>query len=120
MTVKQILNATSMIQKLINLPLSPKKAYKIYKAAKQADEVREFVISEEKKLIEQYGVAAQSDGSLAFPTEEAKNMFSTQHADLLNCEMEFEELELKFDELGAAQFTALEMMALDGIVKFIE
>lgn len=120
MTINQILNATSMLQKLVTLPLPPKKAYQVYRTIKHVDEVREFVVSEEKKLIEQYEASIGGDGTLTFASDEQCAAFAQQRATLLSCEIEFEELELGFDELGSAQFTALEMMALDGVIKFIE
>jgi hypothetical protein len=47
--------------------------------------------------------------------------FSKEHADLMQYEIEeLETLELNFDDLGDAAFTAKDLMTLEGVINFVE
>ena len=121
MTVQQMLNSLPILQRVMELKLPIKKAYKAYILAKVINEKREFFINEEKKLIEKFDAETMDGGNIKFKTAEDQFGFLQEHAELMNYEVaDLEVLELSFDELGDAEFTPVEIMQLEGVVNFIE
>lgn len=121
MTVQQMLNALPVLQKMMDLKLPMKKAYKIYSLAKEIEEKRQFFIEEEKKLVQATNAEILEDGSIKFPTIEDQIKFSQEHAAMLSCELEdMPVIELSFDDLGDAEFSAKEVMALEGVINLID
>lgn len=121
MTLQQILNSVSVIQKMTELKLPIKKAYKIYSLAKQINNKRDFFINEEKKLIEQFHAEVAPNGQISFSNQEDQSQFIKEYSDLANYEIDdIEVLELKFDDLGDAEFSPNELAMLDGIVNFVD
>ena len=121
MTAIQLINSLPVIQKLMDLKLPVKKAYSIYTLAKQINDNREFFIKEEKKIIDKFNVTILESGSLEFKSPEDQLQFIEEHNELSNYEVEnFNIIELSFDDLKEAELSALEIAALDGIIKFID
>lgn len=121
MIVQQMLNALPILQKIIELKLPIKKAYQVYKLTKSIEDKRQFFIQEEKKLIDKFNVEILENGNIKFNSVEDQMTFSKEHADLMQYEIEeLETLELNFDDLGDVEFTPRELMALEGIINFVE
>lgn len=121
MTVQQMLNALPVLQKMMDLKLPMKKAYKVYSLAKAIEDKRQFFVDQEKKLIEDCGAEILENGNIKFKSVEDQMKFSKEHLELLNCELEdFVTIELSFDDLGDATFTAKDLMALEGVINFVE
>lgn len=120
MTVQQMLNALPIVERMLELKLPIKKAHKIYLLAKSINDQREFFIREEKKLIEDCNAEILENGNIKFNTPEDQNKFVTEHADLMNYEVELETVELRFDDLGDVEFTPRELIMLEDVINFIE
>ena len=121
MNVQQMLNALPVLQKMMDLKLPMKKAYKVYSLAKAIEDKRQFFIDQERKLIESFGAEILENGNIKFKSAEDQISFSKEHFELLNCELEdFAAIELSFDDLGDATFTAKDLMALEGVINFVE
>ena len=121
MTAIQVINALPMAQKLMGLNLPVKKAYKIYTLAKLINDKRDFFINEEKKIIDKFEGTILEGGNIQFKDTETQIKFSQEHAELMNYEVDdIEIIELSFNDLGEAVFSALEIAALDGIINFID
>jgi hypothetical protein len=121
MTVQQMLSALPMVQKIMELKLPIKKAYKAYYLAKVINEKRDFFIGEEKKLIDKFEAEVLEDGNIRFKDSESQLGFMRDHAELMNYEIEdVAAIELSFDDLGEAKFTPMEIMQLEGVINFNE
>ena len=121
MKVNQMLNSLPILQKMMELKLPVKKAYKIYNLAKAIEDKRQFFIDEEKKLIDKFNAEILENGNIKFKTAEDQMNFSKEHAELMNYEIEdLATLELSFDDLGDAEFTPRDLMALEGVINFVE
>lgn len=121
MTARQMLNALPMVQKIMELKLPIKKAYKVYNLAKVINEKREFFINEEKKIVDKFEVEILEDGKIRFKDSESKLGFMQGHAELMNYEIsDLDPLELSFDDLGEVEFTPMEIMQLEGVINFNE
>lgn len=121
MTVQQMLNALPVLQKIIELKLPIKKAYKIYSLTKVIEDKRQFFVAEERKLVDKFNAEILENGSIKFKSVEDQMTFSQEHADLMTYEIEdLETLELNFDDLGDATFTPRELMLIEGVINFVE
>ena len=119
MVVQQILNALPVLQKLIELKLPVRKAYEIYKLARQFNDIRDFSIMEEKKMIEKYEAEISQDGRIYFKTPESQNQFFEEHNSLMIGEIDsFPIIELKLDELNDIVLSPMEIGLLSGIIDF--
>ena len=105
----------------MELKLPIKKAYKIYNLAKFIEDKRQFFVQEERKLVDKFNAEILENGNIKFNSAEDQMIFSKEHADLMQYEIEeLETLELNFDDLGDATFTAKDLMALEGAINFVE
>jgi hypothetical protein len=120
MTAQQLMRALPVLQKIITLQLPIKKAYQIYSLTKVINEQREFFITEEKKLIERFDVEILEDGNIKFPNVESRKDFEIAHREIMEYPISVETIELKFDDLGDATLTPIDLMTLEGIINFIE
>ena len=121
MTVQQMLNALSTVQKMMTLKLPIKKAHQVYSLAKQINEQREFFINEEKKLIEKFNATVGEDGRIQFENSEQAMTFQKEHGDLLNYEVEgLAAIELSYDDLGDAEITPADIMLLENVINIVE
>jgi hypothetical protein len=121
MTLLEMLNALPEVQKLMNLKLPVKKAFKVYSLAKQINEQRDFFINEEKKLIEKFQAIVDEGGRVSFNSAEDQEGFLKEHNELKNYVPEgIEVLELSFADLGDAEFTPMELATLEGVISFID
>ena len=121
MTIQQMLNALSGVQKLMGLQLPVKKAFKVYSLAKQINEQRDFFINEEKKLIEKFQGIVDENGMITFNSVEDQQAFSREHNELMSFVPEgTEPVELSFTDLGDAEFTPMELAILEGMINFID
>ena len=119
MTVQQMFNALPILQRLMELKLPIKKAYKVYNLAKTINEKREFFINEEKKLIEKFNAQVSENGMLKFEKMEDQVNFLQEHEEMMNYEeLDLEVLELDFDDLGDTEFSPIEVMQLEGVISF--
>lgn len=119
MTVQQMFNALPILQRLMELKLPIKKAYKVYNLAKVINEKREFFINEEKKLIEKFNAQVSENGMLKFEKMEDQVNFLQEHEEMMNYEeLDLEVLELDFDDLGDTEFSPIEVMQLEGVISF--
>lgn len=121
MTVQQMLNALPVLQKIMELKLPVKKAYKIYNLAKSIEDKRQFFIQEEKKLIDKFNAEILENGNIKFNSAEDQMTFSKEHSDLMNYEVEdLLSIELSFEDLGDVEFTPRDLMTLEGVISFVE
>ena len=121
MTALEMLNALPCIQKLMDLKLPVKKAFKVYSLAKQINEQRDFFINEEKKLIEKFQGVVDERGMITFNSVEDQQAFSREHNELMSFVLEgIEPIELSFADLGDAEFTPMELAILEGVINFID
>lgn len=119
-TVQQMFNSLPILQRVINLKLPLKKAYKVYSLTKAINEQREFFIKEEQKLIAECGAQVLESGDIKFETPEMRQEFAVKHNDLMNYEVNLESIELSFDDLGEEEFTVKDLVALEGVINFVE
>lgn len=120
MTVQQMLNSLPVLQRVIELQLPLKKAYKVYSLAKVINEQREFFIKEEKKLIDEFNAEILEGGNIKFNDANSQQAFMQKHIDLMNYNVDLEAIELSFDDLNDAEFTAKDVMALEGVIDFVD
>lgn len=121
MTVQQMLNALPVLQKVMELKLPIKKAYKIYSLAKFIEDKRQFFVEEEKKLITKFEGEILENGNIRFKTPVEQGKFSQEHQELMTYEVEgLESIDLSFDDLGEAEFTPRDLMLLEGVINFNE
>lgn len=120
MTAQQLMKALPVLQKIITLQLPIKKAYQIYSLTKVINEQREFFINEEKKLIERFDAEVLEDGTIKFLDVESARDFEVAHQEIMEYPVSAEAIDLKFDDLGDATLTPIDLMALEGIINFIE
>lgn len=120
MTVQQMLNSLPILQRMMELKLPIKKAYKVYSLARVINEQREFFINEEKKLIEKFEVEVLKGGNIRFKDAESQTGFIEEHSALMNFEVNAAAVDLSFEDLGNSEFTPAELMQLEGVVNFIE
>lgn len=121
MTINKILNSIQSIEKLMNLELPFKEAYRIYSLTKEINDAREFFIKEERKLIEKYNAEIAENGEIKFNSVEDKNSFIKEYDDLKNLELnEFKPLEINISILDKINFTPIDFIALDGVINFID
>ena len=114
-----MLNALPILQRIMELKLPIKKAYKVYSLAKVINEQREFFINEEKKLIEKFNAEIVENGGIKFKNSEEQTQFIQEHTELMEYEVTgLETLELDFDDLGEVEFTPVEIMQLEGVISF--
>lgn len=120
MTIMNMLNALPVVQKMAEMKLPIKSAYKVYSLAKVINEQREFFINEERKLINNFSAEILDDGSIKFSSAEDQAKFLQEHSEMSNLQIEgVEPIELKFEELGDAEFSPLEIGLLEGVINFI-
>lgn len=121
MKVNQMLNALPVLQKIMELKLPIKKAYKIYNLAKSIEDKRQFFIQEEKKLINKFNAEILENGTIKFNSVEDQMTFSQEHEDLMNYEIEeLGAIELNFEDLDDVEFTPRDFMTLEGVINFVE
>lgn len=121
MKVQQILNSLPILQRVVELKLPIKKAYKVYSLAKQINEQREFFIKEEKKLIEKFNAEILEDGNVKFNSPEDQMGFVTEHAALMQYEVaDLNVIELSFEDLGDTELTPKDIMMLEGVINFVD
>jgi hypothetical protein len=116
---KQMVNALPSLQKLGELQLPIKKAHVIYKVSKAILDTQDFLIKEEKKLVQKYNVEIVDNGSLRFNSAEDQIKFITEHTKLMEYEIEIGELiELSYEDLGDVKLMPKDFAALDGLINF--
>lgn len=121
MTVQQIFNASLILQKLSSMKLPIKKAYAIYSLIKQINEYKNFFIQEEKKLVDKFNATIQENGRLVFQDAEDQIHFIEAHNQMYSQEFEeFKAVDLNFDDLSDETLSPQDIMALEGIINFIE
>ena len=120
MTVQQMLNSLPVLERMLELKMPIKIAHKVYSLAKAINEQREFFIKEEKKLIETCGAEILPEGGIQFNSAENQTKFIEEHATLMNYEVELESITLSLDDLKDAEFTAKELIILEGVINFKE
>ena len=114
-----MLNSLPILQRMMELKLPIKKAYRIYSLAKVINEQREFFIIEEKKLIEKFEAEVLEGGNIRFEDVESQRGFMEEHNALMKFEVNVEAVDLSFEDLGSAEFTPVELMQLEGIINFV-
>lgn len=121
MTIKNILNAATAIQKIMELKLPIKKAHAIYFLAKQINEQRDFFIKEEKKLIEKFNAEVDDQGLVTFKTPELKTGFLQEHNALKDFDiLDIQPIELSFEDLDKAELAPTEIMQLEDVITFVD
>ena len=121
MTAQQMLGIIPSLQKLMELQLPIKKSYEVYKLIKNINEQKDFFALEERKLIDKYNATILENGNIKFITKEDQINFSEEYEVLMNCEIDVvAAVELTFDDLGSSEFSPKEIMALEGVINFID
>jgi hypothetical protein len=121
MNIQQIFNAIPVIQKITNFKLPIKKAYIIYSLSKQINEYKSFFFQEERKLAESCNAEISEDGKLTFKSPEDQVKFIQEHNEMFIQELEdFKAVDLKLDDLGDETLSPQDIMALEGVINFID
>ena len=121
MTISQMLNAFPVVQKIMELKLPIKKAYKVYTLVKVINDKRDFFINEEKKLIDKFEGTLLQNGKIQFKSAEIQVKFAEEYNELMNYIIEdVEVFELKFEDLGEVEFTPAEIGMLEGVINFVD
>ena len=121
MTQKEMFNAIPTIQKLVGTRLPIKSSYAIFKLAKEIDSQKEFIIGEEKKLIEKYNGKIDEQGRITFEDPSVYENFSKEYANLNNLEVELTTaLPIKIDlnAVSGVNFAPADFLTLEGIINF--
>lgn len=121
MTVQQMFNSQLILAKVleVNLPIS--KAYQISKLAKRFEEQQQFFAKEEQKLVAKFNGQIGEQGQITFNNKEDQLKFLQAHNEFLNYEIpDMQPIELTFADVEGAQFTAKELLMLDGVIDFVE
>ena len=91
-------------------------AFKLFVLKKKLDEVVQFLLEEEKKLIEKYNGIVNENGLIRFEDEKNSESFFKEKAELYGGDYEVEPVEIEIDLVP--DVTMEEMIALDGFVVF--
>lgn len=117
MTQYQLLQAIPALQLLVNYKLPVKTAYSLYKLAKKAEEYKEFLINEERKLVNEYHGTVDENGRIQFNNVDDMQNFTTKHNELVALEAEdAETLVIQADDLGDQKLSASDIALLEGII----
>lgn len=116
----QVNKAYQVLQKLSALQLPAKKAFAIYRLAKQFEDPFQFELAFEKKLMEKYNCVMAGDGMFRFPDEEKASAFQKEIEEANNMEVDisFEKVLLTWDDVNSCSLSANEILSLEGIIDF--
>jgi hypothetical protein len=119
--VQQIFNSVSILQKVLEINMPIQKAYKISKLIKQIEEQQYFFAKEEQKLVAKFNGQIGEQGQITFDNVENQLKFLQAHNEFLNYEIpDMKPIELTFTDVEGAQFTAKELLMLDGVIDFVD
>ena len=107
MTQYQLLQAIPALQLLVNYKLP----------VKTAEEYKEFLINEERKLVNEYHGTVDENGRIQFNNVDDMQNFTTKHNELVALEAEdAETLVIQADDLGDQKLSASDIALLEGII----
>lgn len=119
--VQQIFNSISILQKILEVNMPIQKAYKISKLIKQIEEQQQFFSKEEQKLVAKFNGQIGEQGQITFNNVEDQIKFLQAHTEFLNYEIpDMQSIELTFADVEGAQFTAKDILLLEGVIDFKE
>ena len=118
----QINKAYGALNKLANMQMPVRDAYRLYLLTEQIKPSYNFELEQEKKLLEKYeGVLDQGSGTFKFKDRETMEAFGREMKELndFDAEIEFDPVEISMDALGTQKLTPVDIMCLKGFVAFI-
>ena len=118
----QINKAYGALNKLANMQMPVRDAYRLYLLTEQIKPSYNFELEQEKKLLEKYeGVLDQGSGTFQFKDRETMEAFGREMKELndFDAEIEFDPVEISMDALGTQKLTPVDIMCLEGFVAFI-
>ena len=121
MTYQQIVNAKQAIDEIGKLHFPIRISYELFKLKKRVEQLFEFEVDQEKKLVEKYGGQIKNNGSILFDSKEITETFGNEMAELLKTEVEeeFEPVDIDITEAGDVSISPELMWKLDGFVNFM-
>lgn len=122
MTTKQMLQAIPVLQTLVSYKLPMQKAYAVYNLAKKIDEQKEYFANKEKELIEKYSGTINDKGQVSFANPEDFQGFAQEYNELNSVEVDISgvPMTLSFSDFGDQQFSAADLMNLEGVIEFVD
>jgi hypothetical protein len=121
MTQKQMLEAIPTIQKLVGTKLPIKSSYAIFKLAKEIENQKDFLVAEEKKLIEKYEGTIDEQGRITFKDQNNFKPFTEEYAELNDMEVDIKTtlpIVINMDYITDLNIAPADLLTLEGIVDF--
>lgn len=116
----QINRAYAALSRLLNIPLPASEAYGVYMLAKKLEPNYTFELEQQRKLVQKYDGAINSDGSIVFANRKNGIDFQQEIDDLSNIEviLDVDPIIVECSHLDGHKITPIDMYNLDGFVVF--
>lgn len=120
MKQSKINNVYGALTKLAKMQLPARTAFGIYKLAKQIEEIYNFAVDQERKLIDKYHAVIQDDGTITFKSVEDKERFQAELSELNSLEHDIDvcKITIKIDDLGNQTLSMADIFALEDFITF--
>ena len=118
MKQQNIVNAYKVIKKYENEKLPLDISYGFFKLKKLLQAQWDFEVEREKALFEKYNPAQDENGNLVFKTEEDKQGFAEEIAELLNMDCDWDEDKVQINFGDRLEMPIVDIEALDDFVTF--
>lgn len=120
MKYTQIINAKEALQKLIKMSFPAGKAYRIYLLSKKINEIFDFFIEEERKLISKFNAEVNDAGEITFQNAGDAENFRDAYVTLQNSEIteELSMIELTEADMKEQTLAPIDIFNLEGLVSF--
>lgn len=114
LTLGELLNGKPALEKLVNLEIGIKTAYKISRIIRKLNEELQHFEEQRQKLVTQYG-EPQENGNVIV-TEENMEAFAQELNDLVALEIKLDFEAVSLDELGDVKMAPAELMLIEKFV----
>ena len=114
LTLGELLNGKPALEKLVNLEISIKAAYKLSRIIRKLNEELQNFEEQRQKLVNQYG-EPQENGNVIV-TQENMEAFAKELNDLASLEIELDFEPVSLEELGDVKMKAAELMLIEKFV----
>lgn len=120
LTFLQIGNLNDVFSQLTSLALPPKKAYALYRISKVITEKFDFIVEQQKKMVEKHNATIGVNGQVSFQNGEDMKAFQAELQELnaIEEELDIEPIILTEKEARNIALTMAQAAALEGIIVF--
>lgn len=113
-TLGELLNGKPALEKLVNLEISIKTAYKLSRIINKLNNELQNFEDQRQKLVSKYGEPEENGNVIV--TQENMEAFSNELNELINLEIELAYEPVSLEELGDVKMRASELMLIDKFV----